>query len=165
MFFSLFQFFFSPCTSSYLYFSLFSLSCSFLFTYWHDCWAVLPKLLNAAGNLCFFRYLSLWGIGETFSYLSFFICVCCCLCVIRGFFLFFSVMCMCVLPVQHWQNKRPVSPHLHVSSHCLSHPDNNPFRRRECRDGEEGGREEGEAEMRMCGREEGRRYKQQEKGK
>lgn len=41
----------------------------------------LPALLNAAGNLCFFLYLTLRGIGETFYYLSCFIYLCSHLCV------------------------------------------------------------------------------------
>lgn len=94
---------FSHCSSSYLHFSLFFLFCPFLFMYWHDCWAVLPELLNTVGHLYFFLYLNLRGIGELFSYLSFVICVCSCFCVICGVFF------MCVLPVQHWQKKRPVN--------------------------------------------------------
>ena len=115
---------------------------------------VLPSLLNAAGNLCFFLYLALRGIGETFSYLSFFICVCsrlCLICGVRFLFLFF----ICVLPVQPWQKKppppttttTPLPPPPSVSPiNCLSHPDNDPFigekRGKWCRNGGTEGRED-----------------------
>lgn len=60
-------------------------SCSFLLTYWHHCEAVLPELPNTAGNLCLFLERALRGIGETFSYLYGFICVCSHSCIYVGF--------------------------------------------------------------------------------
>lgn len=75
-----------PCFYSlYPFIRAFFSSCSFLLTYWHHCEAVLPELLNIAGNLCFFLELALRGIGETFSYLYGFICVCSHSCIYVGF--------------------------------------------------------------------------------
>lgn len=44
------------------------------------------------------------------------------------------------------KTKGPTSLHLHVSNHCLSHPNKNPFRRKEeqgCREGRGGKRVRG----------------------
>lgn len=58
-------------------------------------------------------------------------------------------MCVCY-SCNSAKTKGPTSLHLHVSNHCLSHPNRNPFRRKEeqgCKEGRNRGEEvEGVAE-------------------
>lgn len=107
----------------FLFVPLHVCSCSFLFTYWQGCGAVLPKPLKTAWNLCFFFHLSLWGYLRHSLICPVFICVCSPLCVICW------VVCVCVC---RQAKQGPHSyPLLGVSERCLSHPDKNPSRKKE----------------------------------